>query len=90
MLSTDNTAMLSRMILKSLASIVPEIVKFVIVDFSDSLNAEERPPALMLMVFETWACKERVRKSKQNKEVKLFISFYYVEFLMLAIIVFNF
>jgi len=78
------------MILKSLASMVPVIVKLVIDDFSALVKAEERPPALMLTVFETWACNERVRKSKQNKEVKLFISFYYVEFLMLAIIVFNF
>jgi hypothetical protein len=53
---TANDGMLSRIVTKSRASIVPVMVRLVTVANSVEVNAVDNPPAVTFTVFDTWAC----------------------------------
>lgn len=71
--STANLVTLSRKVLKSRASTVPVIVRFVTLDFSVAVNAAPRPPAEILTVLET--CAFDIKEMHRRTESKIsFIS----------------
>jgi len=74
-----NTGILSRMVLKSRASIVPVIIKLVTVLSSVGVRAENNPPAETFNVLETCALSINVMLNPTISKSIRFISFSFTE-----------